>query len=138
MQDTTPEPADADWPDPQLADAVNLDDLATSTTTLLIHVTQQDPELRTIEAMLELLQLLPLDTRFRALRYVQDRIEADPAAPNLKLPDMSKATPYDVARALAEADGRDLDALSTIEKGAYFRRADALGEPSFVVTRQAP
>lgn len=137
MQDTTPEPADADWPDPRLADAVNLDDLATSTTTLLIHVTQQDPELRTIEATLELLQLLPLDTRIRALRYVQDRIESDPAAPTLKLPDVSKATPHDVAQALAESDGHDWHAMTPTDQSPYYRRADALGEPSFVVVRQA-
>jgi hypothetical protein len=112
-------------------------DPATSTT-LLIHVTQQDPELRTIEATLELLQLLPLDTRIRALRYVQDRVESDPAAPTLKVPDVSKATPYDVAQALAESDGHDWATMTPTDQSPYYRRADALGEPSFVVIRQAP
>lgn len=44
----------------------------------IIDVTQQDPELRAIEASLVILQMLPYDTRVRVLTYLRDRIDSDP------------------------------------------------------------
>lgn len=43
--------------------------------TLNFQTTQEDPELRTIEAILQLLQVHTYETRVRALRYIQSRIE---------------------------------------------------------------
>ena len=43
-----------------------------------IQVTQQDQELQAIEATLVILQMLPYETRVRALNYIRDRVMSDP------------------------------------------------------------
>jgi hypothetical protein len=133
MQDTTkfgttPEPAPT-AADPDAARYV----------TLHFETTQEDPELQAIEAMLVLLQLLPYDTRVRALRYVRDRVETDPNVWGEHRPKPSPARPLaspgDVAKVLAEADGCDWEGMSTIQRGAYFRRADTLLSRMVVETK---
>jgi hypothetical protein len=123
MQDTTnfgttPEPAPADEPAPD--DPRHI--------TLNFETTLQDHELRTIEAVLQLLQFLPYETRVRALRYVHDRVETDPNVWARPEPEPARplASVDDIARVLAESDKVAWEAMGTLERGSYFRRADAL------------
>jgi hypothetical protein len=131
QETTTPEHVDGAgaWQEPRPADAVNLSDA--QEVTYQFTTSKHDPELGVIDVMLRLLQIVPYVTRLRAVRYVLSRVETDPNVwgPEPRPepgPVRPLASPGDVARALAEADDRDLDTLSVIQKGAYYRRADAL------------
>jgi len=76
MQDTTTaEPEDPALP----VRLVTSLDQATAPYRLVVEVTQSDLELAVIESTLQLLQNLPYETRVRALTYLRDRIESDPA-----------------------------------------------------------
>ena len=102
--------------------------------TVNITVTQQDPELRSIEAVLVLLQMLPYETRLRALTYVRDRTEGDPNVWGTR-PTGAPATQEDIAQILAESDGREWDTMTTTHQSPYFRRAKALSSVGFALMR---
>lgn len=108
--------------------------------TLNITVTQQDPELRAIEAILVILQMLPYDTRVRAMTYIRDRTESDPGVWGRNPERGTRAAPvtrYEVAQILAESDGRDWHAMSPDHQSPYYRRAEALTSVGFAVMRES-
>lgn len=99
-------------------------------TTVNITVTASDPEVQAIEAVLVILQMMTYDTRIRILRYVRDRVETDPNIWGEGRPEPGPArplaSPADIARVLAEADGRDWESMNLTGQSPYYRRADAL------------
>lgn len=132
MQDTTPDGT----PDPVIADGTRHNDPDGKPVTFNIKVTQADPELQAIEATLVLLQMLPYDTRVRALTYIRDRIESDPGVWGTAPARGTRGTPAthsDIAQILAESDGRDWHVLTTEHQSPYYRRAQALSSVGFVV-----
>lgn len=102
--------------------------------TVNIQVTQQDAELQSIEAILVLLQMLPYETRLRALTYVRDRTEGDPNVWGTR-PTGAPATQDDIAQILAESDGREWDTMTATHQSPYFRRAQALSSVGFALIR---
>ncbi len=103
-------------------------------TTVTIEVTMTDPELAAIEACLVTLQTLPYGTRVRALTYIRDRVESDPAV--WGTPESQPMSRNGIARLLAEdADGNHWASMSPDAQAAYYRRADVLTGPLAVVVR---
>jgi hypothetical protein len=97
--------------------------------TITITVTQQDSELQAIEATLALLHMLAYDTRVRALTYIRDRIESDPAVWGVAPERRSWRSPEErenVARTLAESDGHEWRLMNIERQSRYYRNADAL------------
>lgn len=98
-----------------------------------IRVTQSDPELQVIEAVMTLLQLLPNDAnRAGVLRYLNDRFDT---VLDARITPGGSVSRDDVARALALADGRDWSNLSTVHRSTYYRRTDALLVAGMTVIR---
>lgn len=87
---------------------------------IFIDVTQKDPELRTIEATLILMDPLGYETQVRVLRYLQDRLAVSTA------PAPAAVSRHEVAQALAESDGRDWHSMTPTHQSPYYRRAEAL------------
>ena len=138
MQDaTTPEPhtlaADQVMPDGIEGNYQTVSD-GDGLVTVNITVTQQDPELRSIEAILVLLQMLPYETRLRALTYVRDRTEGDPNVWGTR-PTGAPATQEDIAQIIAESDGHDWATMTSTHQSTYFRRAQALCSVGFAIMR---
>lgn len=106
---------------------------------LSIPVTQQDPELRAIEVALQVLEGLPYPTRVRAMTYLKDRIESDPAVwgPSDPGPAMVAMTRREVAQILATADEYDWATMTPAAQAPYYQRAEALTTAPFVVERIA-
>lgn len=104
-----------------------------------IRVTQQDPELRAIEATLVILQMLPYDTRVRALTYIRSRVESDPAVWGGGHPEPPPAeqlaTHDDIAQILAESDGHDWGTMAPYDQAPYYRSAKALSSFGLAVIR---
>jgi hypothetical protein len=101
---------------------------------------QLDAELGAIDIMMQLLALIPYETRVRALRYVLDRVETDPNVWGEKRPERGlaqEASPDEIARVLAEADtdGRQWDAMNSAMRAPYFRCAHALLSKMVVETK---
>lgn len=107
--------------------------------TLTFQTTAQDPELRTIEATLQLLQLLPYETRVRALNYIRDRVMSDPAVWGGGHPEPPPApervTDEEIAGIIADADGREWTMMTSVEQSVYYRRAQALHSAGIDTTR---
>jgi hypothetical protein len=136
MQDpTTPDPhtlpGEQVMPDGIEGDYHTVSD-SDGSVTVNITVTQQDPELQSIEAVLVLLQMLPYETRLRALTYVRDRIEGDPNVWGTR-PNGAPATQEDIAQILAESDGHDWATMTGTHQSPYFRRAQALSSVGFAL-----
>jgi hypothetical protein len=134
---TTPEPHTMAG-DPVVPDGIegNYQTVADSDGLVAVNitVTQQDPELRSIEAILVLLQMLPYETRLRALTYVRDRTEGDPNVWGTR-PTGAPATQEDIAQILAESDGREWGTMTATHQSPYFRRAQALTSVGFALIR---
>jgi hypothetical protein len=98
--------------------------------TFQFTTSQRDAELASIDVMMQMLALIPYETRVRALRYVLDRVETDPNVWGEKRPEPGPArplaSPRDVARVLADADNRNWETMGNDEQSVYYGRADAL------------
>lgn len=96
----------------------------------VIDTIQQDPELQSIEGILVLLQLLPYETRVRALNYIRDRVMSDPAVWGGGHPEPPPApervTDEEIAGIIADADGHEWAMMTSTEQSPYYRRAQAL------------
>jgi len=131
QENTTPDAATVEGHGERIAES-------DGTTTINITVTQGDPELQAMEAILVILQLQTYDTRVRILRYVAERIGIgaelwrDPA---LNMPEASNLTTAEVAQVLAQADGHDWAVMSDVQQSPYYRRAAALTGSSYAVVR---
>ncbi len=103
---------------------------------IMVPITQTDPELQAIEACLFLLSGLPYETRLRAMTYLRDRIESDPSVWGTPPSTAgSPATEGDIAQILAESDGNTWIDTPTTTRNDYYRRAAALASVGVVLIR---
>lgn len=130
---TTPEPTDPDG-----IEGTSTVDYAPDgqPLTINIQVTQTDPELQAIESILVILQMVQPATQERILRYLRDRIEGDPTAWDTHiLAGPEQVSRREVARVLAESDGRDWEKMTDAHQSPYYRRAEDITRHGFVVVR---